>query len=129
MELHVDMPRPFLQEGADVLVMRYLGEAAVLLHWDSAFIGLTASKPKVAAANLDFLAEHVGPEELTFIGTELTLGEGSQFQDGKHAEAVLYFDVLVVVDAPTVCAAADYAQPLTLHFLPNPILLFLRCFL
>lgn len=110
-------------------MLGYLGEATVLLDCDSALIRLAASQAKVAAADLDFLAEHVGPEKLAFVGTELALGEGSQFQDGKHAEAVLYFDVLVVVDASAVCAAADDAQSFAFHFLCADILLLLHCFL
>lgn len=129
MKLHVDMPRPFLQESADVLLLRYLRESAVFLNWDSAFIELAAPKAKITTADLDFLAEHTGPEELTFVRTKLALREGSQLQNRKHSESILHLYVLIVIDTPIVSAATDYTQPFTLDLLLTYILLFLHCFL
>lgn len=129
MELHVDMPRSFLQESADVLLLRYLRESAVLLNWNSTFIEFAAPKAKITTTDLDFLAEHTGPEELTFVRAKLALREGSQLQYRKHTESILHLYVLIVIDASIVSAATDYAQPLTFNFLLTNLFLLFHCFL
>lgn len=115
-QLHPHVPRTLLQPPSQLPLTAHLHESTVLRHRDASAVGLAAPEPHVAVAGLDFLAEHVGPEELALVGAELTLGEGGQVEDGENSEAVLDLHVLVVVHALAVAAAAHHAQ--TLH--PHP---------
>lgn len=129
MELHVDMPRAFLQEGANILLLCYLRETAVFLNGNAALVELAASEAKVATADLDLLAEHTRPQELTFVRTKLAFSESSQLQYRKNTKSILYLNVLIVIDTAIVSAAADYTQPLALNFPLADFLLLFYCFL